>query len=183
VLRTVWRGAPSRAFTKFLNLTTSLSSRGRPRATQKTTSARWYRVGGVPRRRLKERGRWTTLFASFKTPDGIRTSHGEIRDYAAGYGRANAQIESGLIMLCRSRRRASAISRKNASDAERHGSRRGGLSRTHRVRFPTKLSGRGSVNMLRRVSTSCTEAIAEHDAWPKQTNWSARKFASKYAAS
>src|SRR6516225_666288 len=40
-------------------------------------------------------------FASFQTPAEFGANMEKIRGYAAAYGRANARIEAGLILLCR----------------------------------------------------------------------------------
>jgi probable F420-dependent oxidoreductase len=40
-------------------------------------------------------------FASFQTPDEFADHMRQIREYARGYGRENARIESGLILRCR----------------------------------------------------------------------------------
>ena len=40
-------------------------------------------------------------FASFQTPDEFGARMAAIREYAKGFGRENARIESGLILRCR----------------------------------------------------------------------------------
>lgn len=57
-------------------------------------------------------------FASFRTPDEFVRAMATIREYAGACGRANARIESGLILLCRiadSRERAMDEMRRFAS--------------------------------------------------------------------
>ncbi|MBV8054016.1 MAG: LLM class flavin-dependent oxidoreductase, partial [Deltaproteobacteria bacterium] len=40
-------------------------------------------------------------FASFQTPHEFSSSISAVREYAEQFGRANARIESGLILFCR----------------------------------------------------------------------------------
>ena len=65
-----------------------------------TKPNRW--VGGKSDAVLKRTARLADgYFASFQTPVEFAASMAKIRSYAAEYGRANAHIESGLILLCR----------------------------------------------------------------------------------
>lgn len=59
-------------------------------------------VGGRADAALKRTARFADgYFASFQTPDEFGKNVATIRNYAAEFGRANARIESGLILLCR----------------------------------------------------------------------------------
>ncbi|HVN88375.1 MAG TPA: LLM class flavin-dependent oxidoreductase [Candidatus Binataceae bacterium] len=59
-------------------------------------------VGGRADAALKRTARFADgYFASFQTPDEFATNLATIRKYAAEFGRADARIESGLILLCR----------------------------------------------------------------------------------
>jgi len=59
-------------------------------------------VGGRSDGALKRTGRLADgYFASFRSPDEFARGMATIREYAAAAGRANARIESGLILLCR----------------------------------------------------------------------------------
>ncbi|MGH7841209.1 MAG: LLM class flavin-dependent oxidoreductase [Candidatus Binataceae bacterium] len=59
-------------------------------------------VGGRSDAALKRTARFADgYFASFQTPDEFATNLATIRKYAADFGRADARIEAGLILLCR----------------------------------------------------------------------------------
>jgi probable F420-dependent oxidoreductase len=59
-------------------------------------------VGGRSDAALKRTARLADgYFASFQSPDEFAANLGTIRNYAAQFGRADARIESGLILLCR----------------------------------------------------------------------------------
>jgi len=59
-------------------------------------------VGGRSEAVLRRTARLADgYFASFQTPAEFAANMAKIRAYAAEYGRANARIESGLILLCR----------------------------------------------------------------------------------
>ena len=59
-------------------------------------------VGGRSDAALKRTARFADgYFASFQTPQEFSTSMATVRTYAAQFGRANARIESGLILFCR----------------------------------------------------------------------------------
>jgi probable F420-dependent oxidoreductase len=59
-------------------------------------------VGGRSDAALKRTARLADgYFASFQTPEEFSRNLGIIRNYAAQFGRADARIESGLILFCR----------------------------------------------------------------------------------
>jgi probable F420-dependent oxidoreductase len=59
-------------------------------------------VGGRSDAALKRTARLADgYFASFQTPEEFATNLATIRNYAAQFGRADARIESGLILFCR----------------------------------------------------------------------------------
>lgn len=59
-------------------------------------------VGGRSDAALKRTARLADgYFASFQSPDEFAANLATIRNYAAQFGRADARIESGLILLCR----------------------------------------------------------------------------------
>jgi len=59
-------------------------------------------VGGRSDAALKRTARFADgYFASFQTPQEFSSSMATVRAYAEQFGRANARIESGLILLCR----------------------------------------------------------------------------------
>jgi probable F420-dependent oxidoreductase len=102
VLRKVWREPNASYHGKFFNFENVTID---PRPVARTnndfgTMDIW--VGGKSDAALKRAGRLADgFFASFQTPQEFGASMAKIHDYAAGYGRANAHIESGLILLCR----------------------------------------------------------------------------------
>lgn len=59
-------------------------------------------VGGKSEAALKRTARLADgYFASFQAPEEFARNMAAVRRYAAEYGRANARIEAGLILLCR----------------------------------------------------------------------------------
>ena len=59
-------------------------------------------VGGKADAALKRTARFADgFFASFQAPEEFAHNMATVRKYAVEYGRANARIESGLILLCR----------------------------------------------------------------------------------
>ncbi len=59
-------------------------------------------VGGRSEGALKRTAKLADgYFASFQTPEEFALSMNQIHEYARQYGRADARIESGLILLCR----------------------------------------------------------------------------------
>ena len=79
----------------------TLEPRPRPRTNNDSgTIDIW--VGGRSDGALKRTARLADgYFASFRSPDEFVRAMAAIREYAAACGRANARIESGLILLCR----------------------------------------------------------------------------------
>src|SRR5258708_327992 len=102
VLRTVWKESKASFHGRFFNFD-NVTIEPRPAARANNdfgTMDIW--VGGRSDAALKRAARLADgLIASFQTPEEFGASIAKIRDYAAGYGRANARIESGLILLCR----------------------------------------------------------------------------------
>ncbi len=102
VLRTVWKNPIASYHGKFFNFDNVTID---PRPASRTnndfgTMDIW--VGGKSDAALKRAARLADgFFASFQTPQEFGASMAKIHEYAAGYGRANAHIESGLILLCR----------------------------------------------------------------------------------
>jgi probable F420-dependent oxidoreductase len=102
VLRTVWRSDKAAYHGQFFNFdNVSIAPRPQPRANNDFgTMDIW--VGGRSEAALKRTARLADgYFASFQTPAEFGAGMEKIRAYAAQFGRANAHIESGLILLCR----------------------------------------------------------------------------------
>src|SRR5580658_6460272 len=102
VLRTVWKNPKASHHGRFFNFD-SVTIEPRPVARTNNDSGTmdiW--VGGRSDAALKRTAKLADgYFASFQTPEEYGASMAKIRDYATQYGRADARIESGLIVLCR----------------------------------------------------------------------------------
>ena len=103
VLRTVWRERVASYHGRFFNFD-NVTIEPRPRRAHQQRFRHDGHLGWRPFRRGAEtRGAPGRRISSPRSrrPDEFGASMAKIRDYAAGYGRANAHIESGLILLCR----------------------------------------------------------------------------------
>lgn len=102
VLREVWRGPKASFHGQFYNFD-NFTLEPRPlRRTNNDSGTIDIWVGGRSEAALKRTARLADgFFASFQTPTEYAQSMQTIRRFAAEYGRANARIESGLILLCR----------------------------------------------------------------------------------
>lgn len=102
VLRTVWKDRQASYHGRFFNFD-NVTIEPRPAARANNdfgTMDIW--IGGRADSALRRTARLGDgFFASFQTPEEYESSMAKIRSYAADYGRANARIESGLILLCR----------------------------------------------------------------------------------
>ncbi len=102
VLRKVWTEPKASFHGKYFNFdNVTIEPRPQPRANNDSgTIDIW--VGGRSDAALKRTARLADgYFASFQTPEEFTRNMATIRSYAAQFGRANARIESGLILLCR----------------------------------------------------------------------------------
>lgn len=183
VLRTVWREPNASYHGKFFNFdNVTIDPRPAPRTNNDFgTMDIW--IGGRSDAALKRAARLADgYFASFQTPAEFGTSMAKIRDYAAGYGRANAHIESGLILLCRI-----AGSREKALDEMRPmlaAMGRGAEQFLERSVFgsPEDVFGRLSEYVSQGLDKFVLWPIAEPEAWPKQIELVGREIASHYNA-
>src|ERR1700682_1148522 len=102
VLRTVWKESNASFHGKFFNFD-NVTIEPRPVARTNNdfgTMDIW--VGGRSEAALKRTAKMGDgFFASFQTPGEYAKSMASIRKYAVEFGRADAHIESGLILLCR----------------------------------------------------------------------------------
>ncbi|MGC1677561.1 MAG: LLM class flavin-dependent oxidoreductase [Candidatus Binataceae bacterium] len=102
VLRTVWKDRHASYHGRFFNFD-NVTIEPRPVARANNdfgTMDIW--IGGRADSALRRTARLGDgFFASFQTPEEYESSMAKIRAYAVEYGRANARIESGLILLCR----------------------------------------------------------------------------------
>ncbi len=182
VLRTVWKDRKASYHGKFFNFDdVTIEPRPVPRTNNDSgTMDIW--VGGKSDGALKRTARLADgFFASFQTPDEYATSINKIRDYAVGYGRANARIEAGLILLCRI-----AGSREKALDEMKPmlaAMGRGAEQFLERSVFgsPEDVIGRLSEYTQHGLDKFVLWPIAEPSAWPRQIELIGREIASHYA--
>ena len=102
ILRKAWSEPKFSFHGKFFNFdNVSIEPRPVPRTNNASgTIDIW--VGGRADAALKRTARFADgYFASFQTPDEFATNLATIRNYAVQFGRADARIEAGLILLCR----------------------------------------------------------------------------------
>ena len=183
VLRTVWREPNASYHGKFFNFdNVTIDPRPVPRTNNDFgTMDIW--VGGRSDAALKRAARLADgYFASFQTPEEFGASMAKIHDYAAGYGRANARIESGLILLCRiagSREKALYEMRPMLAAMGR-----GAEQFLERSVFgsPEDVFGRLSEYVAQGLDKFVLWPIAEPEAWPKQIELVGREIASHYNA-
>jgi probable F420-dependent oxidoreductase len=102
ILRKVWTEQKASFHGKYFNFD-NVTIEPRPQRRTNTDSGTidiW--VGGRSDAALKRTARLADgYFASFQTPEEFTRNMATIRGYAAQFDRANARIESGLILLCR----------------------------------------------------------------------------------
>jgi len=182
VLRTVWRERVATYHGRFFNFdNVTIDPRPTARANNDFgTMDIW--VGGRSDAALKRAARLADgFFASFQTPQEFGASMAKIHDYAAGYGRANAHIESGLILLCRissSRERALEEMRPMLTAMGR-----GAEAYLERTVYgsPDDVIARLSEYVAQGLDKFVLWPIAEPDAWPKQIELVGREIAAHYA--
>jgi probable F420-dependent oxidoreductase len=102
ILRKVWTEPRASFHGKFFDFeNATIEPRPEPRNHNDSgTIDVW--VGGRSDAALKRTAKFADgYFASFQTPHEFSSSMATVRTYAEQFGRANARIESGLILLCR----------------------------------------------------------------------------------
>jgi probable F420-dependent oxidoreductase len=183
VLRAVWKEPTASYHGRFFNFD-NVKIEPRPALRTNNDSGTmdiW--VGGRSDAALKRTARLADgFFASFQTPDEFAMSMKKIREYAAGYGRANARIESGLILLCRV-----AGSREKALEEMQPmlaAMGRGADQFLERSVFgsPEDIVGRLGEYVALGLDKFVLWPIAEPAAWPRQIELVGREIASHYAA-
>jgi len=184
VLRSVWLNRKATYHGKFFNFD-DISIEPRPAArTNNDTGTMDIWVGGRSDAALKRTARLADgYFASFQTPAEYGASMAKIREYAAHYGRENARIESGLILLCRI-----AGSREKALDEMRPmltALGRGADQFLDRSVFGSAedIIGRLSEYIALGLDKFVLWPIAAPDAWAKQLELVGREIAAHYAHS
>ncbi|HXW84491.1 MAG TPA: LLM class flavin-dependent oxidoreductase [Candidatus Binataceae bacterium] len=183
VLRAVWTQPKASFHGRFFNFD-NVTIEPRPVARTNNDSGTmdvW--VGGRSDAALKRTARTADgFFASFQTPAEYAASMAKIREYAKQYGRENARIESGLILLCRiapSRERALAEMRPML---ERMG--RGGAEQ-----FLERSVFGSADDVIARLSEYTAHGldkfvlwpVADPETWARQVELVGREIASHYA--
>jgi probable F420-dependent oxidoreductase len=183
VLRAVWKEPKASYHGRFFNFdNVTIEPRPAPRTNNDSgTMDIW--VGGKSDAALRRTARLADgFFASFQTPEEFGTSMKKIREYAAGYGRANARIESGLILLCRvAGSREKALQEMQPMLAAMG---RGAEQFLERSVFgsPEDIVGRLGEYTALGLDKFVLWPIAEPAAWPRQIELVGREIASHYAA-
>jgi probable F420-dependent oxidoreductase len=182
VLRTVWKNPQASFHGRCFNFD-GVTIEPRPLARTNTDSGTmdiW--VGGRSDGALKRTARLADgYFASFQTPDEYAASMAKIRAYAAESGRADARIESGLILLCRI-----AGSRERALDEMRpmlNALGRGAEQFLERAAFGSAedIVGRIGEYVAKGLDKFVLWPVAEPDVWARQVELVGREIASHYA--
>ena len=183
VLREVWRAPNASYHGRFFNFD-NVTIEPRPVARTNNdfgTMDIW--VGGRSEGALKRTAKLADgYFASFQTPVEFATSMAKIRAYAAEYGRVDAHIESGLILLCR-------IARSRERALEEMQPMLGALGRgagqfLERSVFgsPDDVLGRLSEYVAAGLDKFVLWPIAAPDVWARQVELIGREIASHYGA-
>jgi alkanesulfonate monooxygenase SsuD/methylene tetrahydromethanopterin reductase-like flavin-dependent oxidoreductase (luciferase family) len=138
-------------------------------------------VGGRSDAALKRTARLADgYFASFQTPDEFERNMATIRQYAEQFGRANARIESGLILLCRL-----AATRERAEEDLRRalaGTNRGNDQFLQRTVYgsPDDIIRRLSEYTAVGLDKFVLWPVAEPEAWAGQMELIGREVATHY---
>jgi probable F420-dependent oxidoreductase len=139
-------------------------------------------VGGRADAALKRTARFADgYFASFQTPDEFSTNLATIRNYAAEFGRADARIEAGLILLCRlGESREQAIKAMQPVVASLG---RGAEGFTQRVLYgsPADIIGQLDQYVARGLDKFVLWPVVEPEAWAGQVEMIGREIATHYA--
>ncbi len=181
VLRTVWKSPKASYHGRFFNFDDVTID---PRPAERTnndfgTMDIW--VGGRSDAALKRAGRLADgFFASFQTPEEFGASMAKIREYAAAQGRANARIESGLILLCR-------IAGSRESALKEMGPMLNAMGRGAEQFLERSVFG-SAEDVIGRLSEYVSQGldkfvlwpIAEPEAWPRQIELVGREIAAHY---
>ena len=181
ILRKVWTEPKTSFHGKYFNFeNVTIEPRPLPRTNNDTgTIDIW--VGGRSDAALKRTARLADgYFASFQTPDEFERNMATIRQYAEQFGRANARIESGLILLCRL-----AATRERAEEDLRRalaGTNRGNDQFLQRTVYgsPEDIIRRLSEYTAVGLDKFVLWPVAEPEAWAGQMELIGREVATHY---
>jgi probable F420-dependent oxidoreductase len=182
ILRKVWTEAKASFHGKYFNFD-NVTIEPRPMHRTNNDSGTidiW--VGGRSDAALKRTGRLADgYFASFQTPEEFSRNMAAVRGYAEQFGRANARIESGLILLCRL-----AATRERAMEDMRPmlaALGPGGDAMLQRTLYgsPGDIIERLRDYIAAGLDKFVLWPVAEPAAWPGQIELIGREIASHYA--
>jgi probable F420-dependent oxidoreductase len=181
ILRKVWTEPKTSFHGKYFNFE-NVTIEPRPlRRTNNDTGTIDIWVGGRSDAALKRTARLADgYFASFQTPDEFARNMATIRQYAEQSGRANARIESGLILLCRL-----AATRERAEEDLRRalaGTSRGNDQFIQRTVYgsPDDIIRRLSEYTAVGLDKFVLWPVAEPEAWAGQMELIGREVATHY---
>jgi probable F420-dependent oxidoreductase len=181
ILRKVWTEPKASFHGKYFNFE-NVTIEPRPlRRTNNDTGTIDIWVGGRSDAALKRTARLADgYFASFQTPDEFARNMATIRQYAEQAGRANARIESGLILLCRL-----AATRERAEEDLRRalaGTNRGNDQFIQRTVYgsPDDIIRRLSEYTAVGLDKFVLWPVAEPEAWAGQMELIGREVATHY---
>jgi probable F420-dependent oxidoreductase len=181
ILRKVWTEPKASFHGKYFNFE-NVTIEPRPlRRTNNDTGTIDIWVGGRSDAALKRTARLADgYFASFQTPDEFERNMATIRQYAEQFGRANARIESGLILLCRL-----AATRERAEEDLRRalaGTNRGNDQFLQRTVYgsPEDIIRRLSEYTAVGLDKFVLWPVAEPEAWAGQMELIGREVATHY---
>ena len=181
ILRKVWTEPKTSFHGKYFNFE-NVTIEPRPlRRTNNDTGTIDIWVGGRSDAALKRTARLADgYFASFQTPDEFERNMATIRQYAEQFGRANARIESGLILLCRL-----AVTRERAEEDLRRalaGTNRGNDQFLQRTVYgsPEDIIRRLSEYTAVGLDKFVLWPVAEPEAWAGQMELIGREVATHY---
>ncbi len=181
ILRKVWTEPKTSFHGKYFNFE-NVTIEPRPlRRTNNDTGTIDIWVGGRSDAALKRTARLADgYFASFQTPDEFERNMATIRQYAEQFGRDNARIESGLILLCRL-----AATRERAEEDLRRalaGTNRGNDQFLQRTVYgsPDDIIRRLSEYTAVGLDKFVLWPVAEPEAWAGQMELIGREVATHY---
>ncbi|HVC45054.1 MAG TPA: LLM class flavin-dependent oxidoreductase [Candidatus Binataceae bacterium] len=182
VLRKAWTEANASFHGKFFNFDNVTIDPRPVRRTNNNSGTIDIWIGGRSDAALKRTARLADgYFASFQAPDEFARSMATIRGYAAEAGRANARIESGLILLCRL-----APTRQQAVDQMKpmlDAMGRGGEAFLQRTVYgsPDDIIARLEEYVAVGLDKFVLWPVAEPAAWAGQVEMIGREVAAHYA--
>lgn len=181
ILRKVWTEPKAGFHGRYFNFE-NVSIEPRPaRRTNNDSGTIDIWVGGRSEAALKRTARFADgYFASFQTPEEFSRNMGAIRGYAAGFGRADARIEAGLILFCRL-----AATRERAMEEMRPmiaAMGRGGDAFLQRTLYgsPADIIERLREYVAAGLDKFVLWPVAEPSAWKGQIELIGREIASHY---